>query len=247
VSRGPWVGAAVIVLVFILTGPARASNLASLGLASVACTPILLVTSMGEKIISYLPWVGTIEANTVSYREQLLKVSIAIILENPFFGAYDYLQSEAFESLKDGTGFLDMVNSFAAIGLSSGLVGLSLFLGFFIAVIVAIFRGMRQLPDMTDERHVLGRALIATLIGILVIIFTVSSIMFIPVVYWSVAGLGMAYVQLLASAKQAAAGPATKNTPARAALRPSRLGANARLSTLPGPAAPRAGIDRAGK
>jgi hypothetical protein len=39
--------------------------------------------------------------------------------------------------------------------------------------------------------------LLATLIGILVIIFTVSSITFIPVVYWSVAGLGVAYIQMV--------------------------------------------------
>jgi hypothetical protein len=39
--------------------------------------------------------------------------------------------------------------------------------------------------------------LLATLIGILVIIFTVSSITFIPVVYWSIAGLGVAYIQMV--------------------------------------------------
>ncbi|MNJ71236.1 hypothetical protein D3C77_677560 [compost metagenome] len=31
--------------------------------------------------------------------------------------------------------------------------------------------------------------------GILVIIFTVSSITIIPTVYWSIAGLGVAYIQ----------------------------------------------------
>lgn len=39
--------------------------------------------------------------------------------------------------------------------------------------------------------------LLATLTGILVIIFTVSSITFIPVVYWSIAGLGVAYIQMV--------------------------------------------------
>ncbi|MGE8385220.1 MAG: O-antigen ligase domain-containing protein, partial [Pseudomonas putida] len=48
-----------------------------------------------------------------------------------------------------------------------------------------------------DERRQLGRVLLATLIGILVIIFTVSSITFIPVVYWSIAGLGVAYIQMV--------------------------------------------------
>jgi hypothetical protein len=54
---------------------------------------------------------------------------------------------------------------------------------------------MRAFPDKDDEQRQLGRALLATLVGILVIIFTVSSITIIPTVYWSVAGLGVAYIQ----------------------------------------------------
>jgi hypothetical protein len=54
-----------------------------------------------------------------------------------------------------------------------------------------------QRLDMNDERHLLGRVLMATIIGILVIIFTVSSINVIPVVYWAVAGLGIAYIRML--------------------------------------------------
>ncbi|MNC40799.1 hypothetical protein D3C75_895330 [compost metagenome] len=56
---------------------------------------------------------------------------------------------------------------------------------------------MLSFADKDDERRQLGRVLLATLIGILVIIFTVSSITFIPVVYWSIAGLGVAYIQMV--------------------------------------------------
>jgi len=96
-------------------------------------------------------------------------------------------------------------------------VGLSLFAGFFIAVIVGIFQSMRNLPDRHDELYLLGQALLATLLGILVIIGTASSISFIPVIYYSVAGLGVAYARMLALAKVAesagdgALEPATMN------------------------------------
>ncbi|MNE91016.1 hypothetical protein D3C80_1885800 [compost metagenome] len=69
---------------------------------------------------------------------------------------------------------------------------------------------MRAYPNKDDEHRLLGRALLATLVGILVIIFTVSSITFIPVVYWSIAGLGVAYIQMTRRHRYAqAAGVAT--------------------------------------
>lgn len=64
-------------------------------------------------------------------------------------------------------------------------------------VLRGIRRAMLSFADKDDERRQLGRVLLATLIGILVIIFTVSSITFIPVVYWSIAGLGVAYIQMV--------------------------------------------------
>jgi len=62
---------------------------------------------------------------------------------------------------------------------------------------------MRNLPDRSGEPYLLGQALLATLLGILVIIFTVSSITLIPVIYWSVAGLGVAYARMVALARAA--------------------------------------------
>jgi hypothetical protein len=55
---------------------------------------------------------------------------------------------------------------------------------------------MRSFSNKDDEARRLGRALLATLAGILITIVTVSSITVIPVVYWSIAGLGVAYAQM---------------------------------------------------
>ncbi len=66
---------------------------------------------------------------------------------------------------------------------------------------------MRNLADRNDEHYLLGQALFSTLLGILVIIFTVSSISVIPVIYWSVAGLGVAYARMLALANVPAKAP----------------------------------------
>jgi O-antigen ligase len=140
----------------------------------------------------------------------LLEVSIEVIKQNPLFGAPDVMQLPVMQQLRQGEGIIDIVNSYLGIALDSGLVGLSLFTGVFIAVALGIFKGMRSLPDRNDELYLLGRALLATLLGILVVIGTASSsIAVIPVIYWSVAGLGVAYARLLALAKApGAASPA---------------------------------------
>jgi hypothetical protein len=59
-----------------------------------------------------------------------------------------------------------------------------------------LWRCQRRLA-LTDERRTLGRAWLATLLGILVMIATVSGITVIPLVYWSVAGVGLAYVSMV--------------------------------------------------
>lgn len=192
-SRGPWLGAAVILLIFFATGPRAISRLSTISLVGLLALPILLATPVGEQIIDHLPFVGTVDEENVTYRQRLIEVSLDIIQANPFFGSYDFLLY--LEELRQGQGIIDLVNSYLAIALASGLVGLALFLGFFGVILVNIHKAMRHL-DKTDERHLLGRVLMATTIGILVMIFTVSSISVIPLIYWSVGGLGVAYIRM---------------------------------------------------
>lgn len=202
-SRGPWVGAVAMLLAAVATGPSPVKRLMQLGMAGVMVLAVLLATPFGERIIALLPFVGTAtgeSAANVIYRQRLLEIGIQAILQNPFFGAYNFFMSAGAQDLKQGNGMIDLVNTYLGIGLGSGLTGLFLFTGIFISIAVGIFKGMRKLTDKNGELCLLGRALFSTLIGILVIIFTVSPILAIPVIYWSVAGLGVAYVRLLASA-----------------------------------------------
>jgi O-antigen ligase len=200
-SRGPWIGAAAILLVFVATGPSAGLRFAILGLLGTIFVPVLLISPIGETIIDHLPFVGTVDESNVTYRQRLLELGIQVVLQNPVFGAFDFIYSPAMQELKQGQGIIDIVNSYLGVALSSGLVGLSLFSGIFIAVAVSILKGMRNVTDKNDERYLLGQALLSVLLGIMIIIFTVSSISVIPVVYWSVAGLGVAYARMLAPAK----------------------------------------------
>ncbi|PTT97592.1 ligase, partial [Pseudomonas sp. HMWF031] len=104
--------------------------------------------------------------------------------------------------LIQGQGIIDIVNTYIGVALSVGLIGLALFVMFFVCVLHGIRKGMRSFPNKENEARRLGRALLATLAGILITIVTVSSITVIPVVYWSVAGLGVAYAQMARRLRQ---------------------------------------------
>jgi O-antigen ligase len=207
-SRGPWMGAIVMAAVFALTARVDGARIAALGLAGAAG---LVTVFAADDLAALLPFLSAIDQGTVSYRQQLLEVAIAELWRNPWFGGFDRF-SPAMEELRQGQGIIDIVNSYVGVGLASGAVGLALFVGFFLASVLGALQALRRMRDRTSERYRLGRALAATLAGIMVIIFTVSSISIIPVVYWSVAGIAVGFALMVrrerAAARAAAPAPA---------------------------------------
>lgn len=199
-SRGPWIGAAAMLLIFVATSPYPGKGVMKLLLFGIMAFPLLLITPAGDQVIALLPFVGSVETENIVYRQRLIEVSIQVIKQYPFFGSFNYLESPEMQVMKEG-GIIDVVNTYLGVCLSYGLVGLSLFSSFFISVGIGIFNSMRSLPERNSELYLLGQVLFATLIGIMVIIFTVSSVTIIPVVYWSVAGLGVAYTRMLTMTK----------------------------------------------
>lgn len=195
VSRGPWIGALVMLLAFAATGSQALPRLAKLGVAALCVLPFLMFSPAGQALVDYLPFVGTVETFNVTYRERLFEVSLGVVLDHPVFGAWDFLQLPVMQQLKQGQGIIDIVNTYLGIGLASGFVGLSLFCGFFLVVLVELFAAMRRAGERDGEPYALGQALFCALLGILVMIFTTSSIALIPVVYWSIAGLAQAYAR----------------------------------------------------
>lgn len=196
-ARGPWVGAAVLLIVFIATGRKPVMRLMSLALAGMLALPLIAMLPGGEKVINLLPFIGTTEKNNIDYRKDLLTNSMIVIQRNPWFGSVNYLETPEMQAMLTGGNIIDVVNTYIGVALQNGFVGLGLFVGFFALVVISVYRAMSSLPNNDSEEHLLGQALLATLLAILVIIFTVSSISIIPIVYWSVAGVGVAYAQMV--------------------------------------------------
>lgn len=218
-SRGPWVGAALMVLAFIATGAAPVAKLTKLGLAGMVVFPLLLLTPYGSRIIDYLPFVGSVDAQNIAFRQTLAQVSYNVFMENPILGSRDFVNAPAMQALRGDDGNVDLVNTYVVFALSRGAVGLALFLCFFGVVIAGIIRAMRRVTDRTDERYVLGQALLAVLLGVLAIVATVAPVLRVPLLYWGVAGLGVAYAGMLRQAKPASVAP----DDARAATGPARF------------------------
>lgn len=198
-SRGPWVGAAVIIIVFIATGPYAIKRLTMLGLAMLVSLPLLGVIPGGQKIINLLPFVGTTEKANIDYRVKLLDNAIIVFKRYPMFGSVKYRHDLADLEMVQGEGIVDVVNSYLDVVLKDGLVGLTLFVGFFWLVLLSIYKKMKRISDKKSQPYLFGRTLISCQIGILVTIFTVSSILLIPIIYWAIAGLGIAYARLLST------------------------------------------------
>ena len=199
-SRGPWVGALAVVVVFAATGRQAGSRVTKLALAGGLGAVLLMLTPYADRVIDFLPFVGTVDAGNVTYRAMLYEVSMSVISQNPFFGSPIFLSNPVMEQMRQGDGIIDLVNSYLAITLYSGFVGLIAFCGIFAASLVRLYLATRVAGLKWPEVEPMGRALLAALVGALLIIATVSSIFTVSLIYWILAGLAGAYAEMVRTA-----------------------------------------------
>lgn len=213
-SRGPWVGAIVGLLVFMLTGRELAKNIARLIGAAILLAIVAVVTPLGEKIFESI----TVESYSYEYRQRVFEVSMGVIIDHPLFGAWDSLYAPAMQELKQGQGIIDIVNSYIAIGLRSGFTGIILFSAFFATACFGIWKKIREENKEGIPETDLGRSLLAALTCALTTIATVSSITFVPIMYYLLAALAVGYVKITHEKSDRAAESA--KTVIRSGLRP---------------------------
>lgn len=198
-SRGPWVGAAAGLLVALSMGAGGGKRLGwFLGAAALGTLALVLLPG-GEKIIDHLPFVGTVDQGNVTYRQRLFEVSMGVFWQNPIFGSFYYMNNPAMEEMRQGQGIIDMVNSYLAVALPYGAVGLCLFVAPFVYSLWACWRARSLHGRASPEVDRLGRALLGAMAAVLLTIATVSSISVVPSIYWLLAGLCLGYARMLAA------------------------------------------------
>lgn len=195
VSRGPWVGCAAMFAMFLLTGPNITSKLGKAIVAGIVLVPIALTTEQGQKMLDYLPFIGTVESRNVDFRQRLIEVSLGVLAHFPWFGALDYLQHPDMQVMRGEDGIIDVVNTYLGVAMATGVVGLTIFVAPFLVVLVDLARTLNRMTDKTSDVHLLGRTFLAVLVGTLVTIGTVAAILTVPVVYLTLLGMSAGYLQ----------------------------------------------------
>lgn len=192
-ARGPWIGAAAVLLISLTLEPKSKAVYGRVALAAVVLVPILMATPIGARIQSFLPFVGQYDAGSVDYRQQLFLVSWDVLMMNPILGSPFYLSTPEMETMRQGEGIIDMVNTYLGVALATGVVGLLLFMGVFASSAWQIWLALKRSLDKDGEEHRMGRSLLATTAGIAVTIATVGNENPVGLVFWCVAGACAAY------------------------------------------------------
>lgn len=196
-ARGPWVGAAVLICVFLYLGKNGISNLMKLGMASVMALALISATPVGDKVINLLPFIGKTDKGNIDYRAQLIDASFAVVAKSPLFGNKNFGKEPEMQKMIQGEKIIDIVNQYLNVLLNSGIVGLILFLGIFLSALIYANSAMKKVRYSNRELYDVGRTLIATLVGIMFMITAVADQLVIPYLYFACIGLCIAYAEVV--------------------------------------------------
>lgn len=196
-ARGPWVGAAVLICVFLYLGKNGISNLMKLGMASMMTLALVSATPVGDKVINLLPFVGKTDKFNVDYRAQLVEASFSVVAKSPLFGNKNFDKEPEMQKMIQGEHIIDIVNQYVNVLLNSGILGLTLFLGIFISALIYANSAMKRVRYNNRELYDIGRTLIATLVAIMFMISAVADQLIIPYLYFSCIGLCIAYAEIV--------------------------------------------------
>jgi O-Antigen ligase len=193
VSRGPWLGCAIVMLLGLSFGPGAKQRLLWMLAALPLVVAALLLLPQGQKFIDLLPFIGTVEPGSVSYRTHLIERAMIVFWQNPIFGSMQYLSNPALEEMRQGQGIIDIVNSYVGVALAFGGIGLVLFVAPSAYALWTAWTTSRRLAKQDADAEVAGRALAMSMLGILLVIGAVSHYFHVPIVHWLVVSMCVAF------------------------------------------------------
>ncbi len=226
VSRGPWLGCAIVMVLGSSFGPGAKQRLSWMLAALPLVIAALFILPQGQKFIDLLPFIGTVDPGSVSYRTQLLDRAMIVFWQNPIFGSMQYLTNPALEEMRQGQGIIDIVNSYVGVALAYGGIGLVLFVAPSAYALWGAWTTSRRLAKQDPDAEAAGRALAMSMLGVLLVIGAVSHYFHIPIVHWLVFSLCVAF---------AASAPSWRPAPARTAQPAATSARNARPAMRPSP------------
>jgi len=193
-SRAPWIMGVAVLFIYIALGPNGAARFFSASLVAAAAAGLVLLSPLGALIIDNLPFIGTVDVETVIYRERLAEASWRLISNNPLFGHPFY--EDFLEDLRQGQGIIDLMNGYAAVALAYGLVGLGLLMGFFLSCFWNAYRVSRAMARADVDLSMVGASLVACMAGTLLMLAMGGFGGGVEKMFYVLAGLAAGYAQL---------------------------------------------------
>ncbi|OYY49711.1 MAG: hypothetical protein B7Y48_05225 [Methylophilales bacterium 28-44-11] len=197
ISRGPWVGAALLVTVYLYLGKNAISNILKLVMASMVVLAFTIALPFGDKIINLIPFVGKTDSQNLDYRQRLLDASIIVISKSPLFGNKNYAAEPEMIKMIQGEKIIDLVNIYVSVLLNSGVVGLTLYVSIFFSAGLMTYKAMRRVKTVDYELFQLGRSLLSILIAIMLMNSATSEVLIVPYLYYAVIAMCVAYTQIV--------------------------------------------------
>jgi hypothetical protein len=198
-SRGPWLGTGCLFLVIL--GAARLSPRA-LGMLLIAAlgAGVALKLAGGDEIV--MSGLGSLfgsssaDLSSIDYRRQLLDDSIALLKQRPWTGVPDY--QVQLQSLRQGEGIIDIVNTYIVVMLNTGVIGLALYLLPYWIIIRSL---LRSLPARRDDPFPPGNrrfvnGMVSLTVASLITIFTTSTIGLMPLLLLMLLALPRAWLAI---------------------------------------------------
>lgn len=213
VSRGPWVAAALVILLAGLFTQKVVKFYAVLAVTATVVAGGLLMSPWANKLINFLPFIGQVDQGNVEYRQQILDTTFIMIRQNPVFGNVHVL--EQLEHLRQGQGIIDLVNVYAEIAMTYGLLGLFLFCLFlFGTAAYAVIASLKMRKRQPQLYTMIGNTT-AALIGSMITLAGIANYLSVPLVYSAIAALLIASVRLSRRPVPVSAEPQAERQPGR--------------------------------
>ncbi|MFI4886279.1 MAG: O-antigen ligase family protein [Steroidobacterales bacterium] len=168
-SRGPWLAALVIYLAYAAFDPRGLSRVFKATAIVLLLATALLASPLGTKISGMIPFMGgTVDKDTLTYREQLLDRSWELIKARPLLG--DQLALSKMQDLRQGQGIIDVVNAYVGVTLFYGFTGLAVFLTFVLSALAKAYAKSRRVRKTDPDSALLGANLAAAIVANLLLL-----------------------------------------------------------------------------
>lgn len=210
-ARGAWISGVLAMIFYYWQLRGGATRTVKALLVFGLLGAVVAMTSLGDRLINSLPFIGTVDSENVLYRQRLLEKALEVIPENFWFG--DLHVTAKLQSLRQGQGIIDIVNGYLLIALYFGMLPLMILVGFYLTAVFGAWRASRRVRKADEDLSAMGAVLVACLLAALFFAWTAA---FMPITLF-IAGMAIAYARSVprGPGKISSIAPAQSRSPAR--------------------------------